>query len=62
MRKAIDCARQSTDSVPLLDAWETERLEVLIGALESLESDRPGQAEAALYLLQHLVSNSHAEA
>jgi plasmid stability protein len=58
LQKEVDRARKFTRGMRHLDAFETERMEVLMGALESLECARPDQVEAAIYLLRHLANNS----
>ena len=61
MQRELDQARRFTRDKHL-DALEAERMEVLLGALESLECARPEQVKAALYLLRHLANTPCAEA
>jgi len=62
LQKEVDRARRFTRGMSNLDAFETERMEVLMGALESLECASPDQVEAAMYLLRHLANNHATEA
>jgi hypothetical protein len=54
LEEQIDYSRRSLLECCLLDAHESERLEVLLGALECLQSLPPARVGAALRVLEHL--------
>ncbi len=51
-------ARSFTTRTQRFDTLEAERMDVLAGALESLAGARPDGVQAAMYVLEHLASQS----
>jgi len=49
-------AQELASQFPPLSTLETERIEVLLGAIEFLESNQPERVEAALYILEQLAN------
>ena len=56
--KELARAQELCKSLHPLETLEAERLEVLIGAIDSLGASRPEQVQAAIYLLEHLAHPS----
>ncbi|HLG96577.1 MAG TPA: hypothetical protein VKX49_09745 [Bryobacteraceae bacterium] len=58
LREEVAHARRFFHKTQGLDELETERLDVLRGAIESLDGPRPEQVRAAIHLLEHLAHQS----
>jgi len=56
LRKELAWSQELAGQVPPPNSLESERIEVLQGAIESLRSDRPERVQAALYILEHLAN------
>ena len=58
LREEVACAQRFFLDTRGLDELECERLEVLRGAIESLDGPRREQVQAAVQLLEHLASQA----
>ena len=56
LRKELELTQDLAGHGPNPSTYETERMEVLLGAIESLGSSRPERVRAALYVIEHLAS------
>jgi hypothetical protein len=61
LERQIEYGRSSMLESWRLDACEKEKLEVLLGALECLQSLPPARVRAAIRLLEHLAGNGSPE-
>ena len=57
LRAEVARAQRFFDTTRRLDELEAEKLDVLRGAIESLDCPRPEKVRAAVYLLEHLASH-----
>ncbi len=60
LRRELAQFQELASQVPPSSSLEAERIEVFLGATDSLDSDRPERVQAALYLLEHLASAEQA--
>lgn len=56
LRRELARVQELARQVPPSSSLEMEKIEVLLGAIESLQSDKPERIQAALYVLEHLAS------
>jgi hypothetical protein len=56
LRKELECTQELASNAASASTLETERIDVLLGAIESLGSNRPEQVRAALYVIEHLAN------
>lgn len=56
LRNELAWTYEMASLLPLRSTLEMERMEVLEGAIESLQSNRPERIKAALYVLNHLAT------
>jgi len=56
LRRELAQFHELASQAPASSSLEAERIEVLLGAIESLESHRPERVQAGVYLLEHLAS------
>jgi hypothetical protein len=58
LREEMAQAKRFSHRIDGLDELESERLDVLRGAIESLDGARPEQVRAAVHLLEHLAKQA----
>jgi hypothetical protein len=56
LRKELELSQDLASQAPKPSTYETERMDVLLGAIEGLGSSRPERVRAALYVIEHLAS------